>query len=81
MSSRGLTPLSCIFTLTPVQYGNDRVLLALVAWSLKRAGRRKLQDPLVLKLLQGEFHEGQIKQVDFNGAHWTFAPAPEAVSA
>ena len=45
---------------------------------LKRAIQHELQDPLALKILQGEFHEGQTIRVDFDGAHLSFAPAEEA---
>src|SRR5579859_1762261 len=48
---------------------------------LKRAIQHELQDPLALKILQGEFHEGQTIRVDFDGAHLSFAPAEEAVPA
>jgi ATP-dependent Clp protease ATP-binding subunit ClpB len=45
---------------------------------LKRAIQHELQDPLALKILQGEFHEGQTIRVDFDGAHLSFAPAEDA---
>jgi ATP-dependent Clp protease ATP-binding subunit ClpB len=45
---------------------------------LKRAIQHELQDPLALKILQGEFREGQTIRVDFDGEHLSFAPAVEA---
>jgi len=39
---------------------------------LKRTIQRVLQDPLALRLLQGEFHEGQTILVDFDGQGLTF---------
>ena len=45
---------------------------------LKRAIQHELQDPLALKILQGEFHEGQTIAVGVDGAHLSFAPAAEA---
>jgi len=44
---------------------------------LKRAIQHELQDPLALKILQGEFHVGQTIAVDADGDHLTFAPAAE----
>jgi ATP-dependent Clp protease ATP-binding subunit ClpB len=44
---------------------------------LKRAIQHELQDPLALKILQGEFHEGQTIRVDFDGEHLTFERAEE----
>ena len=44
---------------------------------LKRAIQHQLQDPLALRILQGEFHEGQTILVDFDGQHLSFAPATE----
>src|SRR5579859_6929505 len=44
---------------------------------LKRAIQRQLQDPLALRILQGEFQEGQTIRVDFDGHQLTFAPAEE----
>jgi ATP-dependent Clp protease ATP-binding subunit ClpB len=45
---------------------------------LKRAIQRELQDPLALKILQGDFHEGQTILVDFDGEHLRFTPVEEA---
>jgi ATP-dependent Clp protease ATP-binding subunit ClpB len=44
---------------------------------LKRAIQHELQDPLALKILQGEFHEGQTIAVGADDSHLTFAPAAE----
>ncbi len=44
---------------------------------LKRAIQRALQDPLALKILQGEFHEGETVRVDFDGKALTFMPGAE----
>ena len=50
---------------------------------LKRTIQRALQDPLALRLLQGEFKAGDQLLVDFNGETITFAqlPAGEPVAA
>jgi ATP-dependent Clp protease ATP-binding subunit ClpB len=50
---------------------------------LKRAIQRTLQDPLALKILQGEFAEGgagysATVRVDFDGERLTFTPVVEA---
>jgi len=45
---------------------------------LKRAIQRELQDPLALKLLQGEFREGDTIRVDFDGSGLTFTPVARA---
>ena len=44
---------------------------------LKRAIQRELQDPLALKILQGEFHDCQTVQVDVDSGALTFAPVVE----
>jgi ATP-dependent Clp protease ATP-binding subunit ClpB len=41
---------------------------------LKRAIQRELQDALALKLLSGEFHEGEIIRVERGEEGLTFAP-------
>ena len=50
---------------------------------LKRAIQRELQDPLALKILAGEFHEGDVIQVDRdnNGLVFTTAVQGEVVEA
>ncbi len=45
---------------------------------LKRAIQRELQDPLALKLLQGEFREGETVRVDADGAGLTFTAVAQA---
>ncbi len=45
---------------------------------LKRAIQRELQDPLALHLLSGEFHEGDMIQVDRGPDGLTFTPALQA---
>ncbi len=42
---------------------------------LKRAIQRELQDPLALKILAGEFHEGDTIQVERDGGSLRFATA------
>jgi len=42
---------------------------------LKRAIQRRLQNPLALKLLQGEFKPGQTIRVDVKGGEFTFSAA------
>lgn len=42
---------------------------------LKRAIQRELQDPLALKILSGEFHEGDTIQVERGGTGLTFSAA------
>ncbi len=44
---------------------------------LKRAIQTHLQDPLALKILQAEYHEGDTIQVDFDGEGLTFTAAVE----
>jgi len=44
---------------------------------LKRAIQRELQDPLALKLLSGEFHQGETIQVDRGKEGLTFSAAAE----
>ncbi len=44
---------------------------------LKRAIQRELQDPLALKLLSGEFHEGQTIRVERGKDGLTFSAAAE----
>ncbi len=50
---------------------------------LKRAIQRELQDPLALKILSGEFHEGDVIEVDRdkNGLVFTTAVQGEVVEA
>jgi ATP-dependent Clp protease ATP-binding subunit ClpB len=45
---------------------------------LKRAIQRTLQDPLALKILQGEFAEGETVRVDFDGEALSFMAVVEA---
>jgi ATP-dependent Clp protease ATP-binding subunit ClpB len=45
---------------------------------LKRAIQRELQDPLALKILQGEFRDGESIRVDSNGEALTFTGAAQA---
>ncbi len=45
---------------------------------LKRAIQRTLQDPLALKILQGQFAEGETVRVDFDGEALTFMAVVEA---
>ena len=45
---------------------------------LKRAIQRELQDPLALKLLSGEFHEGDLVHIDRGPDGLTFTPAVQA---
>jgi len=40
---------------------------------LKRAIQRRIQDPLAMYLLRGEFHEGDTVQVDFADGAYTFS--------
>jgi ATP-dependent Clp protease ATP-binding subunit ClpB len=47
---------------------------------LKRAIQRLVLDPLAMRVLQGEFHEGDRIQVDADGGELRFARA-ETVSA
>ena len=44
---------------------------------LKRAIQTHLQDPLALKILQGEFHDGETIRADFDGEGLTFTAATE----
>jgi ATP-dependent Clp protease ATP-binding subunit ClpB len=50
---------------------------------LKRTIQRELQDPLALKILSGEFHEGDVIEVDRdnNGLVFTTAVQGEVVEA
>jgi ATP-dependent Clp protease ATP-binding subunit ClpB len=45
---------------------------------LKRAIQRELQDPLALKILSGDFHEGETIFVDHGQDELTFTPLVEA---
>lgn len=45
---------------------------------LKRAVQRRLQDPLAVRLLEGEFHDGDTIYVDVEGDEYTFSNAPVA---
>jgi ATP-dependent Clp protease ATP-binding subunit ClpB len=42
---------------------------------LKRAIQRELQDPLALRILSGDFHEGDIIRVDRDGEKLVFSTA------
>jgi ATP-dependent Clp protease ATP-binding subunit ClpB len=45
---------------------------------LKRAIQRELQDPLALRILSGEFHEGDLLRVDRGEQGLTFTPVVQA---
>jgi ATP-dependent Clp protease ATP-binding subunit ClpB len=45
---------------------------------LKRVLQRQVQDPLALRLLQGEFLEGDRVRVDASNKHLTFERMPES---
>jgi ATP-dependent Clp protease ATP-binding subunit ClpB len=45
---------------------------------LKRAIQRELQDPLALRILSGDFHEGDLIRVDHGPEGLTFTPVPQA---
>jgi ATP-dependent Clp protease ATP-binding subunit ClpB len=45
---------------------------------LKRAIQRELQDPLALRILSGEFHEGDVVRVDRGPEGLTFTPVVQA---
>ncbi len=45
---------------------------------LKRAIQRELQDPLALKILSGELHEGEIVQVERGEEGLIFTPLVQA---
>ena len=45
---------------------------------LKRAIQRELQDPLALRILSGEFHEGDLVRVDRGAEGLTFTPVVQA---
>ena len=45
---------------------------------LKRTIQRRIQDPLAVHLLRGEFHEGDTVLVDVAGDEYTFRPAKNA---
>jgi ATP-dependent Clp protease ATP-binding subunit ClpB len=49
---------------------------------LKRTIQRRIQDPLALKILEGEVHDGDSVRIDFPDqiGEFTFAPSREAVS-
>ncbi len=70
--------------------GAAKAFLAREGWDptygarpLKRAIQRELQDALALKILQGDFHEGDTVRVDFDGERLTFEAAaqPEPVAS
>ena len=46
---------------------------------LKRAIQRSLENPLALRLLEGEFADGDTIRVDVVGGELSFARAPETV--
>ncbi|MEO6461810.1 MAG: ATP-dependent chaperone ClpB [Candidatus Eisenbacteria bacterium] len=48
---------------------------------LKRSIQRSVQNPLALKLLEGEFAAGSTIEVDFEGGPFTFRPAPAPAPA
>ena len=48
---------------------------------LKRAIQRELQDPLALRLLNGDFHPGETILVSRNGEALEFVPAGRRVSS
>jgi ATP-dependent Clp protease ATP-binding subunit ClpB len=48
---------------------------------LKRTIQRRVQDPLALRLLQGDFREGDTIEVDFSGDEYTFRRIGEEVRA
>ena len=48
---------------------------------LKRVIQKRLIDKLALKLLEGEFGEGQRVRVDAEGGELVFRPAPKAVAS
>jgi ATP-dependent Clp protease ATP-binding subunit ClpB len=48
---------------------------------LKRAIQRMLENPLALRLLEGEFAEGDVVRVDAEGGELSFAKAPAAEPA
>jgi ATP-dependent Clp protease ATP-binding subunit ClpB len=45
---------------------------------LKRAIQRELQDPLALRILSGDFHEGDVVRVDRGQEGLTFTPVVQA---
>jgi len=45
---------------------------------LKRTIQRRIQDPLAMKILAGEIHEGDTVRVDYAGGEFTFTPIVEA---
>ena len=47
---------------------------------LKRTIQRLVQDPLPLRMLEGEFHEGDAIRVDADGGQLTFVKAREAAA-
>jgi ATP-dependent Clp protease ATP-binding subunit ClpB len=48
---------------------------------LKRAIQRLLENPLAMRLLEGEFAEGDVVRVDAEGGELSFAKAPAAEPA
>ena len=48
---------------------------------LKRTLQRRVQDPLALRLLEGEFQPGDTVRVDARGDELTFTKVVEAVDA
>ncbi|GAC1578131.1 MAG: ATP-dependent chaperone ClpB [Candidatus Dormibacteria bacterium] len=48
---------------------------------LKRTIQRKLQDPLAMRILEGEFQEGDTVQVDIEDEHLVLRPVPAALRA
>jgi ATP-dependent Clp protease ATP-binding subunit ClpB len=48
---------------------------------LKRVIQRQLVDKLALRLLEGEFSDGEVVRVDADGGELSFRPAPRAVAA
>jgi len=45
---------------------------------LRRVIQRRIQDPLAVQLLRGEFKPGDTIVVDWDGAEFTFRRSPEA---
>ena len=56
----------------PQVLGRGRLRSGLGARPLKRSIQRELQDPLALKILSGEFHEGETIKVERGEEGLTF---------
>jgi ATP-dependent Clp protease ATP-binding subunit ClpB len=48
---------------------------------LKRTIQRQILDPLAMRVLQGEFREGDLVRVDASGGKLTFSRVEAAVTA